>query len=279
MITLTHKNIKAEISLTGGELISLYKGEKNILWCRDAKFWGSSAPLLFPICGRLREGVYTLKGKTYTLSAHGFARDMTFTVREQSVNAVTLAITDNETTQKSYPFSFDFAVNYTLNDAGLCVTFTVTNKGETLLPYSLGGHWGFALEGDITEYALRFESEAPKVREVLDGAYISGKVSPLPSEKNILPLSYHICDNDTWVIRDAPRVCTLTQKGEDVLRLEYPDTPHLLIWTKPNAPYVCIEPWNGMPDGKESGEITDKDSIRHLSAGEKEQIIHRILFY
>lgn len=278
MITLSYQNKKALVSPEGGELIALYEGEHNLLWCRDPEIWGKSAPLLFPICGRLREGKYLYEGKTFEMAAHGFAGKKEYKVLSQSESAVTLAITEDEETLACYPFAFEFAVTYTLSDKGLEVIFTVTNRDDKTLPYSLGGHWGFALEESIEGYALRFDTPTEIERDVLDGAYISGEKERLETRGELLPLSYHICDNDTWVLRDAPRACTLLQGEKEIVRLEYPDSPHLLIWTKPEARFVCIEPWNGMPDGKTSGDITQKDSIHLLKAGATQSFVHKIIF-
>ena len=43
------------------------------------------------------------------------------------------------------------------------------------------------------------------------------------------------------------------------LKIDFPDTPHLGIWSKPGAPFVCIEPWQGHSDPAAfAGEIWDK---------------------
>jgi galactose mutarotase-like enzyme len=42
------------------------------------------------------------------------------------------------------------------------------------------------------------------------------------------------------------------------------------IWAKPNAPFVCIEPWCGIADFETSnGAIEDKEGIQILRAGEE----------
>lgn len=278
MIKISKNDKSAIISEQGGELLALYQGEKNLLWGRDPAVWESSAPLLFPICGRLRDNTYYHKGKTYTLTPHGFAKRMLYQITQQTDDSVRLTIRDNDETFKSYPFSFEFSVTYTLTEQGLQVDFTVSNHSQEPLPYSLGGHWGFALSESIEGYSLRFDAPVSLSREILDGAYISGEKEMLDVQGDTLPLSYHICDNDTWVIRNAPPACTLLLEGREVVRLEYPDSPHLLIWTKPQARFVCLEPWNGMPDGDKCTEITQKDSIHLLAPTQEQKFTHKIIF-
>jgi galactose mutarotase-like enzyme len=226
----------------------------------------------------LRENTYFYNGKTYHLNPHGFAKEMPFVPSNQSAESVILTLSDTPETKKAYPFAFAFAVEYKLTDNGLCVTFRVTNHSENELPFSLGGHWGFALKEKIDSYGIVFDDPLKLYREVLDGAYISGEQEQLQVYGNRLPLSYHICDNDTYVLANAPPACTLFHGDEAVVRLEYPDSPHLLIWTLPDAHFVCLEPWNGMPDGNKSTDITQKPSIHLLPAGQSKSFVHRIIF-
>jgi galactose mutarotase-like enzyme len=47
--------------------------------------------------------------------------------------------------------------------------------------------------------------------------------------------------------------------GEPSIRIRFPDLPHLGVWTKPGAGFLCIEPWQGYaaPLGF-AGELKDK---------------------
>ena len=42
------------------------------------------------------------------------------------------------------------------------------------------------------------------------------------------------------------------QDGTFIARVDFKGFENLLIWTRPDAPYVCIEPWSSLPayDGK-----------------------------
>ena len=78
------------------------------LWQADSKFWGRHAPVLFPIVGKLKNNECTIKGETYNMSQHGFARDMDFEVFAQTENSITLMLTNNEETMKKYPYEFEW---------------------------------------------------------------------------------------------------------------------------------------------------------------------------
>lgn len=62
---------------------------------------GRRAPILFPIVGRLVDNTYYVDGKPYSLTQHGFARDLTFSVQEQSETKITYIVTSNEETLKN----------------------------------------------------------------------------------------------------------------------------------------------------------------------------------
>lgn len=277
MIQIQYKDMSAGISPMGAQLITFCKNGRNLLWGRDKAVWGESAPLLFPICGRLREGTYYHKKTAYTLPAHGFAKTSHFTLILHTAAKAVLELKSSQETLACYPFPFALRAVYELTEQGLEFAFEVENTATTPMYYSCGGHWGVALEEDLSAYCLAFDQSVDLKREKLDGAFLSGHQESVATQGRRLPLGYQICDNDTYVFKNAPRACTLMRGEQPVVRLEYPDSPHLLLWTLPGQKFICIEPWNGMPDGKESREIRDKDSIEVLEGGKTARIRHRIL--
>ena len=53
-----------------------------------------------------------------------------------------------------------------------------------------------------------------------------------------------------------------------VLTVNYEGFPYLGIWAKPQAPFVCIEPWIGIADTSDSDQqLINKEGIRTLEAG------------
>lgn len=277
MITIRNDQLCAEISEFGAELISLTDTNgTNYMWKRDAAIWGQSAPNLFPICGRLRDGKYRYEDKEYELSIHGFVKSSNFTVVQKSESSVSLLLSQTPETLAAYPFAFDLTVTFALVQKSLCVEYTVRNTDVKQIYFSVGGHYGFALDAPIDAYSVKFDAPTVLKREILDGAFLSGQTVTMLEGGDTLPLSEDICTNDTYVFRSAPRACTLCKGNAEILRLEYPDTPNLLIWTLPGAGFVCLEPWNGSPDGKESGEIRNKIDIMSLRPDTSKIIAHKI---
>lgn len=78
--TIQNEKVMVSISDKGAELQSVRLKEDNTeyLWQGDSTYWGRRAPILFPIVGRLVDNTYYVDGKPYSLTQHGFARDLYF---------------------------------------------------------------------------------------------------------------------------------------------------------------------------------------------------------
>jgi galactose mutarotase-like enzyme len=75
------------------------------------------------------------------------------------------------------------------------------------------------------------------------------------------------------IIFDAIRSRSLTYGAAQGRRLQvgFPDAPYLGIWTKPKAPFICIEPWHGVADPAGfSADFTTKPGVFRLAPGESQ---------
>src|SRR5689334_5654407 len=163
MITLENDQLKVQVKNKGAELDSLYSKETNLeyLWSGDAKIWNKKSPILFPIVGTLKQNTYYYNNKPYTLTRHGFARDMDFSISAQSVTSATLTLENNEATLLHFPFAFRLDVIYALEASSLYVTYKVTNPGSDNMYFSVGGHPAFRVPVDqhldYHDYYFEFE--------------------------------------------------------------------------------------------------------------------------
>ena len=56
-------------------------------------------------------------------------------------------------------------------------------------------------------------------------------------------------------------------EGRD-MELRFPDARYLGLWSKPGAPFVCIEPWRGVADPQGfDADLREKPGIELLAAG------------
>ena len=273
-ITIQNQAIKAVIKTKGAELSSLQKGGKNYIWEINSEFWNKTSPILFPIVGALKNGEYFHEGKVYKLSRHGFARDFEFEVIENSENAVVFSLKSNEETLKVYPFHFELQLSYILEGNKLMVKYQIINRSSEKMYYSIGAHPAFNINGNFEDFSLIFDDEKDLETYKLEQDLFSGKTEILKLNGNVLPLQYELFEEDALVFKNfATKSLTLAKDNESVMKVSFPDFPYLGIWTKKDAPFICIEPWLGIADNANtSGKIEEKEGIQILENNSKKQI-------
>lgn len=270
--TIANQYLTAEINHFGAELFSLKSSisNKEYVWEGNPEFWGKHSPILFPIVGTLKDNSYTYNSVQYHLSRHGFARDGVFELIEKKENGATFSMQSSEETLKVYPFRFELQISYTLEDNSLIIKYKVINKGECRMPFSIGAHPAFSLPGNFENYSIQFEKEEPLVYNLLDKDLISDKTKILPTTNGVVPLNYQLFENDALIFKSLKsNDLTILKNGNPILRVHYDDFPHLGLWTKKDAPFLCIEPWFGYSDSAEgSGKFMEKEDIQILEANE-----------
>ena len=273
-ITIQNQAIKAVIKTKGAELSSLQKDGKNYIWEINSEFWNKTSPILFPIVGALKNGEYFHEGKVYKLSRHGFARDFEFDVIENSGNAVVFSLKSNEETLKVYPFHFELQLSYILEGNKLVVKYEIINRSSEKMYYSIGAHPAFNIDGNFEDFSLIFDDEKDLETYKLELDLFSGKTEILKLNGNVLPLHYELFEEDALVFKNfATKSLTLAKNNESVMKVSFPDFPYLGIWTKKDAPFICIEPWLGIADNANtSGKIEEKEGIQILENNSKKQI-------
>ena len=266
--TLFNSNITAKINHNGAELYSLESNNKEYIWEGNPVFWGKHSPVLFPIVGTLKENTYTYNSISYQLSRHGFARDTTFKLIEKKDDLAVFSIESNEDTKKVYPFEFELQLIYSLENNHLNISYKVINKGMGQMPFSIGAHPAIALPGKFENYSIQFEKEEPLVYNLLENDLISNAVKTLPTLDNRVALDYSLFENDALIFKNLKsNYLTIFKNQIPMVRMHYEDFPHLGIWTKMNAPFLCIEPWFGYSDSNEStGAILEKEGIQILES-------------
>lgn len=270
-ITIKNDLLSTTINLHGAELTSLKKDNHEYIWEGNPEFWGKHSPILFPIVGTLKNNSYTYKNNTYQMSRHGFARDHEFIVKHQTDDSVIFSLSSNEDTLKAYPFEFELELKYILVNTSLVLDYSVINKGIDSMPFSIGAHPAFALPGNFSDYSLKFEKDETLVCTQLENDLLSDKTINLPTDNGKLVLSYSLFENDALILKSTTsHHLDITKNNNPLLRVTYNDFPHLGIWTKENAPFLCIEPWQGYSDPFNSnGNILEKEGTIVLKPGEK----------
>ncbi len=279
MHTLKNDRIEINISELGAEIRKLTLDGKDVFWSGDPAIWNGVSPVLFPICGRLRDKKYIAGGKEYTMPPHGFAMTSTFTLESKSDTKATFLLTDNSETYKMYPWHFEFRITYILNETSVEVIYDVKNTSENTMYFSLGSHEAYACPEGIEDYDINFPQKETLNAWELDGGLLMHSNVPILKNSNVLPLYEKYFSMDTLVFTGInSRSATLkNRKTEREITVEFPQTENFLIWTIPGAPYVCLEPWNGIPPFvDEDYSIENKSGIMKLEANKIYHHTHTI---
>lgn len=267
--TISNSILKASIKHTGAELFSLKDNQENeYIWEGNPDFWGKHSPVLFPIVGTLKNNTYTINEKEYHLPRHGFARDMNFELIEKTENKAVFSLKSSEETLQKYPFEFELQLIYTLNENALELEYKVINKGKEKMPFSIGAHPAIALPDYFENYALQFEKKESLKYYLLENDLISSKTKILDTKNNLVPLNYELFKNDALIFKTLEsKSLTILNNSKPYIKVDYKDFPSLGIWTKEDAPFICIEPWLGYSDTDENtGDLYQKEGILILEA-------------
>ena len=271
---ISNSTLKASINHAGAELFSLKNNqEKEYIWEGNPSFWGKHSPILFPIVGTLKNNTYTIDQKEYQLSRHGFARDMEFQLIEKTENSAVFSLESNNETLKKYPFEFELQLIYSLEKTSLNIEYIVINKSDRKMPFSIGAHPAIALPENFENYSFKFEKEEVLKFNLLENDLISNKTEVLKTSDNLVRLNYKLFENDALVFKTLEsKSITILENEKPYIEVDFEDFPSLGIWTKDQAPFVCIEPWFGYSDTADnSGDLYQKEGIVLLDA---DQIFH-----
>ena len=265
--TIKNSYLTAVINSKGAELISLKTiDSKEYIWEGNPDFWGKHSPVLFPIVGTLKNNFYTYKNTKHYLSRHGFARDMEFALTEKSESKATYSLTSTEQSFEVYPFDFEFQITYTLDKNKLTIDYTIINLNNTAMPFSVGAHPAFSLPKSFENYSLAFEHSETLTSYELENDLLSDTVTSIKMINNEVPLAYSLFKKDALIFKKLQsRNITILENEIPLLRVQFDDFPNLGIWTKDNAPFLCIEPWLGYSNTiHSSGNILEKEGIQLL---------------
>lgn len=265
--------LSVDVNDKGGEVFSIKskKSGTEFLWQGNSSYWCDRSPILFPICGRLFNGKYVYKEKEYQMPIHGIAKLYDFTVTAHKDDKLSLLLKSNEDTKKYYPFDFEFLITYSLDGNVLKTNFNVKNTGKKDMYFSYGGHPGFNVpfsDNDCFEdYFIELGQKSLGKIVMSDTCFYKEKTQSFSLDDGKLKLKHELFDNDALFFTAKDGAVKLKSTKTDTrIEIAFKDMTCLGVWHKPksDAPYVCIEPWHGIPsvDGVVDNLQTKKDMIK-----------------
>jgi galactose mutarotase-like enzyme len=207
-----------------------------------------------------------VRGQGYPLLRHGFARTSTFELVEASERRCLWRLRATDETRARYPFAFRLDVAYALDGARLTMRATVANQGSEPMPASFGFHpafrWPLVSRVARQDHEVRFEKAEPEPIRRLAGGLLGGR-EPTPVVGDRLALADALFERDALIFdRLRSRQLTYGAAIGRRLQLDFPSMPHLGIWSKPGAGFVCLEPWQGFASPSDfDGELAEKPGV------------------
>ncbi len=272
--------LKVTVTDWGAQVKSVVRkcdGAEHI-WQADPAVWGYHAPILFPYCGRLKDGKFEAKGRVYESGTqHGFARTATHRLVKRNDSQVVLELTESPETLAVFPWKFRLLSTFTLEKDTLHHTLTVENRDFEAFAFGIGYHPAFAIPFDskhtYADYELRFsEMESPLCLGTAPKGLVNGQVYSLGSNMDTIPVTAGMFDNDSHcMVNLNSRTLGLYEKdtGRGVV-CNIENFPYCLIWSKPGVPqFICIEPWNSLPSYEFGSTVWDeKPAAARIAPGE-----------
>lgn len=255
------------VSTLGAEVKSVVRksDNKQLWWTGHENYWTGSSPILFPACGGLWNGEYTLDGNTFKLPKHGFVKDKEWTKVNVDIPGVfVFSISDSEETHLTFPFHFRLSVVYRLDGNKLICAYRLENLEEKrVMPYQIGGHPAIALP-DFKEGVEKVGYIRPLfngnsvdasclsvVRAGEQGCWSRERFGVNCDEDGLIPVAEKTFSNEALIF-DHKQIT-----GADILDLQKNRlarvrsySPVWLFWQPQNhlSPFVCAEPWYGLCD-------------------------------
>lgn len=260
MEQLQNENFLVEVDRHGAAINHIYNLREHFDYMWNNDVWPKHAPVLFPAIGRSNDDAYLYEGQKYEMPQHGFVSEYDFDVVKKNDVELEMRLSDNEQTLALYPFHFALNIIFKLEDDGLRLSFNIENKGSRNLSFSLGSHPAFNLpingEGEFEDYKLQFSPELKNLRkfEIIKkpNPYRNGNLKEVAEYNGELPLNYQMFDDGLIIIENdgINEVKIVSSKTKHTIKLDLEDFRYLTLWTKEGAtaPFLCLEPFNGLPD-------------------------------
>ena len=279
----------------GAELISFkLNGEEKIHQGQDCVdvngkvYWKRHWPVLFPTVGKSKKNQTIINGKTYEMPQHGFARDMEFEPITKLDNFHSYVLKSNKKLMDKFPYEFSLFVTYRLDENKLTTIYKVVNDGDVDMPFGIGGHPAFQIDQEELKnenYYLEFQEDEEKIHflYLVDGLVGTEYAKNIMDDKRRITITTHTFDNNAVIMKGLKSTkISLKNKRtkQTLLTLDYTGFPYLAIWSKPNAPFICIEPWKTTSDTVNgSGVFRQKGDILLLPPKQEYECKYTVEFF
>ncbi|MBR1838790.1 MAG: hypothetical protein IJ786_04455 [Bacteroidaceae bacterium] len=275
-LTISAHGLTAVVSTKGAEVQSLRTADgREYNWQGTAPYWSGRGPVLFPATGAPWNATYTIDGTAYEMPKHGFVKGETFDVVSHEADTLLLQYKPTEKTKAYYPFDYVLRVRFSLTEKKLDVRFEVENLSDTPLFFQIGGHPALnvpnfdkarAVNGYVKLHGDTKDEARYLIRAREQGCIQTGRFPVPADERGLVPLCVETFANEALIFENHQvRAIELLDRDLHHVATVESDAPCWLIWQMQdvNCPFVCFEPWYGLPDNEgSSNELAQRPFIQ-----------------
>ena len=281
MIRIESEQIQVDIDELGAQInsLKLKSNDLEFLWQKDPQYWSSSAPVPFPIIGRLNENKTLFDGKEYSMRSNGIIRYEQIPVVSREKDYVEFLFTNTPKLKNNFPYECRVKLCFRVEHNMLSVKATIFNDDIKNMYYNYAGHPGFRIplfaDESTNDYYLEFESnEHAFIYSVSNtGQLLPNKELYFENERRFFIRKELFKKEAIVFINPKSKSIFLKNiKNRHEVKIGFLKFDNLALWTPYNKDkelrLICIEPWIGHSDFKDySGEFKDRDEVSFLKPG------------
>ncbi len=271
--TISNDFLTVTINSLGAEIVSIKtKDGTERLWQAEKTIWARQAPILFPWTGRIVGKAFSHKAKYFDAPIHGFLHSTEHSVKTEEKNAITFSV--NYGKNDYFPFSFCAEQTFELSKETLTHSVKIINTSTETMPFGLGFHPGFICpfsnKNDTNNYSIHFDTPQTVKTILMTEGHPNGEKEDINLP---LQLSNSLFNNDSICLANfkTNTITLLEENTENKIVMTIDGFPYVLLWsaTTPTLQFICIEPWNTLPDYKNPPtEWTEKQNLLQLKEEE-----------
>ncbi len=247
----------------------------------------SGIPILFPFAGRIDHGQYSWRGTEYSITTagtsdvhaiHGFVYTRPWRVIGQTSESVTGAFQgsiDAPETLADWPADYAIELTWRVSDRSLSADVTITNPGDTDLPFVFGLHPYFRLPlGGTSADECLVTVPAAAYRE-LENLLPTGREFPIDPSRDVRsPRRFAEIQLDDVVTGLEPSTNGIIEtrihdpvSGLTLVQSFSTAHPFVVVFTPPHREAIAIEPYTGAPDPFAAMKRGDESHLTVLGPG------------
>ncbi|MGV8853152.1 MAG: aldose 1-epimerase family protein [Devosia sp.] len=249
LIKIGNDQLTVEVGSLGAEMQSIVSNDgADWLWDGDPAFWNGRSPVLFPMVGKAPDDHISIDGQRYPMGQHGFARRSDFELVAQGEDFCRFELKSSLSSRTVFPFDFVLSLEHRLVGRAVQVTAQVINAGHSVMPFGIGFHPAFVwpLPGcEGQSHSVRLDNGGAPALVRLSGGLVKPERLASPFVEGALSLDHDLFTADAMLFPEGAGAGLRYGTSSRAINFTWENLPNLALWSKPGAPFVCLEPWHG----------------------------------